>query len=72
MDLIEIEDKQKLQREAVAAWLRRIADNLSRHNDIEFKREGLRYNVKVPDEVTLETELEIGDDGTKLEIEISW
>lgn len=72
MDLIEIETKQKLQREEAAAWLHELADHLARHNDIEFKRDGIRYNVAVPKEVTLEVELEIGDDGTSLEVEISF
>jgi amphi-Trp domain-containing protein len=71
MDLIEYETKQRLSREDAAAVLRRIADSLARHNDLEFTREGLRYVVDVPDQVDLEVEIEIGDDSS-LEIEISW
>jgi len=40
MDLIEISEKQRLNREAVAGRLRAIADMLSRHNDVEFDRGG--------------------------------
>lgn len=72
MDLIEIETKEKLSREDAAARLREVADHLSRHNDIEFQREGLRYTVAVPDLVTLEVELEIGQTGGSLEMEVSW
>ncbi len=72
MELLEIEAKRQLQREAAADFLRRVADQLARHNDLEFTREGLRFTVDVPDTIELEVELEIGDDGSSLEIELSW
>ncbi len=72
MELLEIEEKHQLKREAAAAVLRDIADSLSRHNNLEFKRDGLRYTVAVADDVELEVELEIEDSGSSLEIEISW
>ncbi len=71
MDLVEYESKQRLSREDAAAVLRQLADSLSRHNDLEFKRDGLRYVVDVPDMVDLEVEIEIGDESS-LEVEISW
>ena len=71
MDLFEYETKQTLSREAAAAVLRELADSLSRHNDLTFKRDGLRYVVDVADTVELEVEIEIGDENS-LEIEISW
>ena len=49
-----------------------IADMLSRHNDVEFDRGGLRFTVPVPDEVDFKIELEIGEDERELEIEITW
>ena len=72
MDLLEIEDARRLRREEAAAWLRRLADSLARHNEVEFMRDGLRYRVAVPDELEFEVELEVEDDGTKLEIELHW
>jgi len=72
MELLEVETETVMNREALAAQLRELADMLARHNEFAFKREGLQYRVKVPDEVTVEVELEIGDDGTSLEIEMSW
>jgi amphi-Trp domain-containing protein len=72
MDLLEIEDARRLRREEAAAWLRQLADSLARHNEVEFMREGLRYRVAVPDELDFEVELEVEDDGTKLEIELHW
>ncbi len=72
MKLIDIEQKRQLQREEAAHWLRTLADDLARHNDLEFERDGLPYKVVVPDEITMEIELEIGDKGSSLEIELSW
>lgn len=71
-DLIEHEDEQRMSREAAAERLRQIADQLSRHNQIEVELSGIRTTVKVPDEVTVSLEVELGDDGGEIEIEISW
>ena len=72
MDLIEISQKERRNREVVAARLRTIADMLARHNDVEFDRGGLHFKVPVPDEVNLKIEIEIGDDEREIEIEITW
>ena len=60
-----------LSREAAAARLRQLADQLARHNQIEFVREGTRYSVTVPDEVKLKVEIEIGDEN-EIEFELTW
>ena len=72
MKLLEFSRESKMRREAAAEQLRRLADQLERHNDLEFNLEGIRYTVDVPDQVTLEVELELGDGGNELEIEIKW
>lgn len=72
MDLLEIEEKHTMRREEAAKLLRRIADSLSRQNDLEFVREGKKFTIDVPDQVEVELELEVGDDGTSFEIEINW
>jgi amphi-Trp domain-containing protein len=72
MDLIEFEEKKRCTREEAAAVLRTLADQLARHNDLEFTREGLRYTVDVADEVEIEVEIEIGDKKNELEIAIVW
>jgi amphi-Trp domain-containing protein len=72
VDLIEHATKERLKREAVADRLRRLADELSRHNEVAFSREGLRYRVAVPDEVDFTLEVEVGDEGSEIEIEIEW
>jgi len=72
MDLLEIEEKHEMRREDAARLLRRIADDLERQNDLSFVREGLKFTVNVPDQVEVELELEIGDEGSSFEIEINW
>ena len=42
MDIFEVEQKERLSREEVAARLRNLADMLARHNDIEFERGGMQ------------------------------
>lgn len=72
MDLIEIEETRRLEREEAAAWLRRLADQLARHNKLQFSEDGRRYTVDVAKEVEMEVEFEIDEDGASLEIELSW
>ena len=72
-ELIEVEESVTLSREAAADRLRAIADQLSRHNELAWVQGGLKTSVKVPDEVELSVEIEIGEDGGgELEVEINW
>ena len=71
-ELLAIEEKATMRREEAAAVLRRLADQLARHNELEFTRDGLRYTADVADEVEVEVEIEITADGGELEVEISW
>ena len=72
MELLEIKQKETVRREEAAARLHAFADALARHNDVEFERGGMHFTVHVPDEVQLKVEFEIEDDGTELEIELTW
>jgi len=72
MELLEIEQRETLRREEVAKRLHALADQLSRHNDVEFDRGGAHFRLKVPDEINVKVELEVEDGGTELEIELSW
>jgi amphi-Trp domain-containing protein len=71
MDLFEIDDSQRMSREDAAARLRALADALARNNSVEFQREGRRITVRVPDQVDLKIEVELGDEN-ELEIELTW
>jgi amphi-Trp domain-containing protein len=72
MDLMEITQKELLSREAAAARLHSLADALAKDNEVEVDRGGVRFKVHVPDEVQFKFELEIGDDGSELEVELTW
>ena len=71
MDLFEIDETRRLRREEAAARLRDLADALARNNAIQFERGDSRFTVRVPDEVDLKIEVEIGDEN-ELEIELTW
>ena len=72
MEHHEIEQRETLPREEVARRLHALADQLARHNDVEFDRGGAHFRLKVPDEVNVKVELEVEDGGAELEIELSW
>lgn len=72
MDLFEHGTEEQLRREDAAARLRELADQLSRHNKLTYTQEGMRYTIDVPSQVTFEVEIEVGDEGSELEIEIRW
>lgn len=72
MDLIEISEKRVMAREEAAQLLHKLADSLARHNGVDFVREGVKLNIKVPDQVTVELEMEIETKESSMEIEISW
>ena len=71
MDLFNIDDTQHLRREEAATRLHALADALASNNSVEFQRAGHRITVRVPDEVNLKIEVELGDDN-ELEIELTW
>ena len=72
MDLIEHSSEERLRREAVADRLRDLADQLARHNEVAFERDGIRYTVDVPDEVNFKLEIEVGEEGSEVEVELTW
>jgi amphi-Trp domain-containing protein len=72
MDLMDISETRKMRREEAAQLLHKLADSLARHNAVDFMQEGIKVHVKVPDEVTVEFEVEIDSDESSIEVEISW
>ena len=72
MDLLEISEKRKMRREDAEKFLHELADSLARQNAVDVVRNGIKINVKVPDEVNLELEIEIESDESSIEVEISW
>jgi len=72
MKLMELKHKTALGREEAAARLHAIADELASGNDVVIEQEDMRFVAHVPDHVNLKVEFEIEDDGTELEIELTW
>ena len=72
MEILEVEQKERLRREEAAARLHRLADMLARDNEIELERGGIRFTVHVADEVELKLELEVETEERELEIELKW
>jgi amphi-Trp domain-containing protein len=72
MELVELEEKSTMSREEAAARLHAIADELASNNDFVVERERLRFVARIPDQVNLKVEFEIEDDGSELEIELTW
>ncbi|MGZ6565250.1 MAG: amphi-Trp domain-containing protein [Solirubrobacteraceae bacterium] len=69
---LEIKAKSIMSREAAAARMHAIADELASGNDIVLEHHGVRFVAKVPSEVALKAEFEVEDDETEFEIELSW
>ena len=73
MDLFDIADSQQMSREEGAAKLHTLADALARNNSVEFQREGWLITVRIPEQVNLKVEVELGDEGeNELEVELTW
>lgn len=72
MKFMELKDKTTLTREDAASRLHAIADEIASNNDFVVERGDLRFVARVPDQVHLKVEFEIEDDGTELEIELTW
>jgi amphi-Trp domain-containing protein len=73
MGLFDIADTQRMSREEAAGKLHALADALAKNNSVEFQRAGRDITVRIPDEVNLKVEVELGDEGeNELEIELTW
>lgn len=73
MDLFDIDDTKRMSREEAATVLRALADAVAKNNSVEFDRDGKRITVRIPAEVSLKVEVELGDEGeNELEIELTW
>ena len=70
-NLFEIADTKRCRREEAAARLHALADALASDNSIQFERDGHRITVRVPDEVEMKIEVELGEEN-ELEIELTW
>ena len=72
MDIVQVEQKEKVSRKEAASRLRKLATMLAKGNNVKFEQGGMSMEVYVPDEVELKVELEVETDGRELEIELTW
>jgi amphi-Trp domain-containing protein len=72
MDIAKLTDSQVVRREEAARRLHEIADELASGNGFRIERDGLQFDVAVPDEVRLKIEVEIESDEREIEIELTW
>ncbi len=72
MELVELKEKTSLSREDAAARLHAIADELASGNQVRMTSGNIEFVARVPDQVELKVEFEVEDDGTELEIELTW
>jgi amphi-Trp domain-containing protein len=72
MEIMEFSEKKKMGREDAAKQLHELADSLARHNAVNILKGGTKVHIKVPDEVTIEFEVDVETDECSIEIEISW
>jgi amphi-Trp domain-containing protein len=73
MESFEIEQQETVTRQEAATRLRRIANLLSGDEDeAVFERGGMRFEVRLPDELNIKVEFEMGTDERELEIELKW
>jgi len=72
MPEMKFEQKENLSRTEAAARLSAIADALGSDDKFELERDGEKLELRIPDQVRFELEVEIKDDETELEVEIKW
>lgn len=73
MEIFEIEQQETVTRKEAATRLRRIATLLSSSDEeVVFERSGMRFEVRLPDELNFKVELEMGTEERELEIELKW
>lgn len=69
---IEHETEERLSRETAAQRIHMLADELARHNELSFRRDGKQFTVAVPDDIVFSLEFEVGADESEIEVELKW
>ena len=72
MEIFEVERQETITRQEAATRLRRIANLLSGEEEAAFERGGMRFELRLPDELNFKVELETGSGESELEIELKW
>ena len=73
MESFEVERQETITRQEAATRLRRIANLLSAdEKEVAFERGGMRFEVRLPDQLNFKVEFEMGTEESELEIELKW
>jgi amphi-Trp domain-containing protein len=69
---VKVERKVVMTREEVAQWLADVGKALSGEGTVSLRLADTTVDLKVPDQVRFEAELEVDGDEVELELELKW
>ena len=69
---VKVERKVALSRAEMAQWLADLGKELSGEGTVTFRLADSTVELKVPDDVRFEAEVEVDGDEVELEIELKW
>jgi amphi-Trp domain-containing protein len=72
MAKVKLKMQEVMSRDDAAARLSEIAASLAQEHEFEIERGAEKLQLDVPEQVTVDLEVEVTDDSTELEIEIKW
>jgi amphi-Trp domain-containing protein len=72
MSDVKVEHKVVMTRAELAEWIADVGKALSGQGTVSIRLADTTVDVKVPDQVRLEAELEVDGDEVELEIELKW
>jgi amphi-Trp domain-containing protein len=72
MSDVKVEHKDVMTRAEVAQWIAEVGKALSGAGTVSFHLAESTVDLKVPDHVRFEAELEVDGDEVELEIELKW
>jgi amphi-Trp domain-containing protein len=72
MSDVKVERKTVMTRAEVAEWIAEVGKALSGEGTVSLRLADTTVDLKVPDDVRFEAELEVDGDEVELEIELKW
>ena len=72
MSDVKVEHKVVMTRAELAEWIADVGKALSGQGTVSIRLADTTVDVKVPDQVRLEAELEVEGDEVEMEIELKW
>jgi amphi-Trp domain-containing protein len=72
MSDVKVENKVTMTRHEAARWLADVAEALSADGPVKLRLAGSTVELKVPDHVRCEAEVEVEGDEIELEFEMTW